>query len=90
MNISIEKKKFSDAVHIVSRFAERKSATLPVLSAILIVASDDGIKIRATNLETGIDLKLEGECVSKGVVALPAVVLQQIASSFTQKRNITL
>lgn len=90
MIISIEKKIFSEAVHTVARFAERKSATLPVLSAILILAGDDGIKMRATNLETGIDLKLEGECASKGVVAIPATILQQIASSFTHDGKITL
>lgn len=90
MIISIEKKKFSEAVHIAARFADRKSATLPVLSTILIIAGDDGIKMRATNLETGIDLKLEGECTTKGVVAIPAVILQQIASSLTHEGNITL
>jgi DNA polymerase-3 subunit beta len=90
MIISIEKRKFSEAVYIASRFAERKSATLPVLSAVLIIAGDDGIKMRATNLETGIDLKLEGTCSTKGVVAIPALILQQIASSLTQEGTITL
>ncbi len=90
MNISIEKKKFGDAVNIVSRFAERKSGTLPVLTSVLILAGDDGIKMRATNLETGIDLKVEGTCTAKGVVAVPASILQQVASSFTQEGSITL
>ncbi|MFZ2167759.1 MAG: DNA polymerase III subunit beta [Minisyncoccia bacterium] len=90
MNISIEKKEFSEAVHKVARFAERKSATLPALSSILLIAGDDGIKLRATNLETGIDLKLSGKVVSDGVVAIPATILQQIASSFTQEGDITL
>ncbi len=90
MNISIEKKEFSDAVYKVARFAERKSATLPVLSSILIISGNEGIKMRATNLEIGIDLKLEGKCVSEGVVAVPAGILQQIASSFTQEGSITL
>jgi len=90
MNISIEKKKFAEAVHIVSRFADRKSATLPALSAVLLIAGDDGIKLRATNLETGIDLKLGGKITTHGVVAIPAVVLQQIAGSLTQEGDITL
>lgn len=90
MLITIEKTKFSKAVHIVSRFAERKNTTLPVLGAVLILAGDEGIKMRATNLETGIDLKLEGECTTKGVVAVPAIILQQIATSLTQEGNITL
>ncbi len=90
MNISIEKKKFSEAVHIVARFAQRKITTLPALSSILIIAGDDGIKMRATNLETGIDFKLKGECTEKGVVAISALLLQQIASSLTQEGKIIL
>lgn len=90
MNISIEKKEFSEAVHKVARFAERKSATLAALSSVLLIAGDEGIKLRATNLETGIDLKLSGKITSDGVVAIPATVLQQIASSFTQDGSITL
>jgi len=90
MNISIEKKEFSEGVYKVSRFAERRSGTLPALSSILIIAGNDGIKMRATNLETGIDLKLNGKCISDGATAIPAVVLQQIASSLTKEGDITL
>ena len=90
MNISIEKKLFSEAVHIASRFAERKSSTLPALSSILIIAGDEGIKMRATNLETGIDLKLKGEVKADGVVAIPASLLQQIASSLVAEGSITI
>jgi len=90
MNISIEKKLFSEAVHTVARFAERKNTTLPALSSILIISGDDGIKMRATNLETGIDLKLKGEVKTDGVVAIPAIILQQVASSITNEGTITL
>jgi len=90
MNISIDKKVFSEAIHTVSRFAERKSSTLPVLSTILIISGDEGIKMRATNLETGIDLKVEGENRVRGVVAIPATILQQIAASLTGEGKITL
>ncbi|MFA5744658.1 MAG: DNA polymerase III subunit beta [Candidatus Paceibacterota bacterium] len=90
MNISIEKKLFSEAVHIVSKFAEKKNTTLPALSSILIIAGDEGIKMRATNLETGIDLKIKGEVKNEGVVAIPAILLQQIAGSLTYGGDITL
>jgi DNA polymerase-3 subunit beta len=90
MNISIEKKEFSEAVYKVARFAERKSTTLPILSSILIIAGNEGIKMRATNLETGIDLKLQGKVTTDGVVAIPATILQQIAGSITQEGTITL
>ena len=81
MNISIENKIFITAVHTVARFAERRGATLPTLSSILIIANEDGIKMRATNLEVGIDLKIPGTCRTAGAVAASAAFLQQIAAS---------
>lgn len=75
---------------MVARFAERRGATLPALASVLILASDDGIKMRATNLEAGIDLKVTGLVKSPGATAVPALLLQQIASSLPQDGSITL
>lgn len=90
MIINVEKKEFSEAVARVSRFAERRSATLPVLAGIAIVVGDDGIKLRATNLETGIDFKVAGTIKEGGVVAIPANTLKDITNSFTGSGSITL
>lgn len=90
MIISLEKKKFIDAVSLVSRFAQHSATTLPALSSILIISGDDGIKFRATNLEIGVDLKVEGEKKSDGVVAIPAQILKNIANSVTGDGFITL
>jgi DNA polymerase III subunit beta len=90
MNISIEKKTFTEAVYKVARFAERKNTTLPALASILILANDDGIKMRATNLETGIDLTVAGTCTTEGVVAIPANLLQQIAGALSGIGLITI
>ena len=90
MIISLEKKSFIQAVHIASRFAGRSAATLPVLQALVLIAGNDGIKIRATNLETGIDLKVQGDKKSDGVVAIPSVVLSQIASSLSGEGTVTI
>lgn len=46
--------------------------------------------MRATNLETGIDLKVDGKIITNGVVAIPATILQQITSSFNQEGSVTL
>jgi len=90
MVITIEKKEFAERIHTVARFAERRSATLPALSGIAIVASDDAIKLRATNLETGIDLTIGGSIKNTGVVVLPANILREIAGSLTGSGTITL
>ena len=90
MVITLGKKEFAEAVSIVAKFAERKSATLPVLSGIAILAGDAGIKLRATNLETGIDLRVEGSIKEPGVVAIPATILREITSSLSGTGNITI
>lgn len=90
MNISIEKNIFITAVHTVTRFAERRSATLPILSSVLILVGDAGIKMRATNLETGIDLLVSGTHTTDGVVAIPATILQQLANSLSREGMVTI
>lgn len=90
MIISIDKKEFAEAVGSVARFAEKRSTTLPVLSGIVIVAGDDGIKLRATNLETGIDRKIGGTIKELGVVALSSNTLREITASFTGTGSLTL
>ncbi len=90
MVITLEKKKFSEIVQSVARFAERRSGTLPVLAGIAIIAGDDGIKFRATNLETGVDMKAEGTIKETGVVALPASTLRDIAASLSGSGTLTL
>lgn len=90
MIISIDKKELAEAVGNVSRFAERRSTTLPVLASIVIVAGDDGIKLRATNLETGIDRKVNGTIKEQGVVAIPATTLREITSSFSNTGMVTI
>ena len=81
MVITLEKKEIAEAVNIVSKFSERKSATLPALAGIAILAGDAGIKLRATNLEIGIDLLVEGTIIDPGVIVVPAQVLRDITTS---------
>ncbi len=90
MIIILDKKEFAEAVQSVARFAQRTSASLPVLSGIAIIAGDDGIKLRATNLETGIDIALLGTIKEAGVVALPATVLKEITTSISGSGPLTL
>ncbi|HEX2792296.1 MAG TPA: DNA polymerase III subunit beta [Candidatus Paceibacterota bacterium] len=90
MIISLDKKEFSEAVGTVARFAERRSGSLPVLAGIALIAGDDGIKLRATNLETGVDIKVGGTIRETGVVALPASVLRDITASLSGTGTLTL
>lgn len=90
MYISIEKKILGEAVNTVARFAERKVLSLPSLSGIAIVANDTGIKLRATNLETSIELMVEGDASEEGTVVVPASILREITNSFSGTGLVTL
>lgn len=73
-----------------ARFAERRVLSLPALSGIAIVASDGVIRLRATNLETSVDLTVEGTVREEGTVVLPANVIREISSSFSGGGVVTL
>lgn len=90
MHIIIENKDFIQAVHTAVRFAERRATTLPALASILILASDEGIKMRATNLEAGADMKVPGSVKTPGAVAVTAVLLGQIASSLGPEGSVSI
>ncbi|VAW31801.1 hypothetical protein MNBD_CPR01-485 [hydrothermal vent metagenome] len=90
MFLSIDKKDFIEAVQKTAKFAQKRFSTLPVLSCILIVSNNKGIKFRATNLEVSIDFNVRGESKSQGVVAVPAQLLQQVASSLTKDSAVTI
>lgn len=89
MIFTLEKKELIDVVGVVARFAERRSATLPALSGIAVIATKDHIEFRATNLETAIALKISGNVKKEGMVALPAQTLKDITSSFSGNGTIT-
>jgi len=90
MILSLDKNAFKEAVGSVARFAERRSGSLPVLAGIALIAGDDGIKLRATNLETGIDVRVEGTIEETGVVVLPATILRDITASMSGVGPLTL
>lgn len=90
MYITITKKELTEAVNKAVRFSERRSATLPVLGAVVLLVTKNEIHLQATNLETGIDLQMEGVVKSTGTVALPASVLKEITSSFSGNGSVSL
>lgn len=81
MNITFNTNTFNEVVNIVSRFAERKSATLQALSAVLITAENGRITMRATNLEVSVVLHMEGTVNAPGSIAFPSAILKNIATS---------
>ncbi len=89
MFITIEKKIFIEGIQKIIRFTQRGATSLPVLSCVLIIAGDDGIKLRANNLEIAADFKIPGKINNNGIVAIPAGILQQITATLNNNGVIT-
>ncbi len=79
MQFSTPKDKILNAVLIAERIVGKKES-LPVLSCIVFDVGKE-ITIRATNLEAGVEIKVAGEIMEKGMLAVPASVVAQTLRS---------
>ncbi|MBU9737186.1 DNA polymerase III subunit beta [Diplocloster agilis] len=64
-------------VNIVSKAVPSKT-TMSILECILIDASANEIKLTANDMELGIETKIEGEILEKGIIALDAKIFSEI------------
>jgi DNA polymerase-3 subunit beta len=67
-----------------------KSATLPILNSVLISVKKKELKITATNLEVGLEIKIPAKIEKEGENAVPAKLLYNFLSNFPSEENITL
>jgi len=79
MRINTTRQALLDALLIVSRAVSARAA-LQALSGILIT-TDDGARLRATDMELGLEVGLEGEVDGPGSVVLPGRLLVEVARS---------
>lgn len=79
MKAVLLKENVLQAVLIAERIAGKKES-LPILSCVLFSIEKD-VSVRATNLEAGVDVRVVGESLEKGIIAVPASVLSQTLRS---------
>src|SRR3989344_922141 len=82
MKINCLTQNLKDAVQIAERNTARNQ-TLPILNCILIGAEGGKIKIKATNLETAVELTVSGKAEENGNVAVPAKTLSMFLSNIS-------
>lgn len=71
MKITTRRDALFAQLQTVTRAASTRSA-VQALSGVQLIASKDGIELRATDMEIGLRVPLEGEVVREGSVVLPA------------------
>lgn len=77
MKLICSKANLLKGVNIVSKAVPSKT-TMPILECILIDASTNEIKLTANDMELGIETKIEGEIIQKGIIAVEAKVFLEI------------
>jgi DNA polymerase III subunit beta len=79
MKIETTRQSLLDALLVVSRAVSAR-AVLQALSGILVSANGD-VRLRATDMELGLDVGLEGKVEGSGSVVLPGRLLVEVARS---------
>ena len=77
MKLSTRRDALFAQLQTVTRAASTRSA-VQALSGVQIQAQADGIELRATDMEIGLRVPLEGEVVREGAVVLPARLLVDV------------
>lgn len=77
MKLICSKANLLHGVNIVSKAVPTRT-TMAILECILIDASTNEIKLTANDMELGIETKIEGEIVERGIIALDAKIFSEI------------
>ena len=80
MKLSTKRQELVDKLAVVSRVASNRAATQS-LSGVHLAAGPDGVTLRATDLEMGIETALAAEVDGEGEFLLPGRLLSEVSRS---------
>jgi DNA polymerase III subunit beta len=80
VKISLEREALLGQLQTASRVASTRSA-IQALSGVQLAVSSEGSELRATDMDVGLRVPLQGEVVRDGVVVLPARLLLDVVRS---------
>jgi DNA polymerase-3 subunit beta len=89
MKVECVKLNLKDALLSAERFTG-KQLSLPVLRYVLFIASEKVLKLRATNLDLGIEIEIPAKIEKEGVIAIPADVLGNFLSNLPHEKNVVI
>lgn len=90
MKIYCLSKNLKDSLVIAERNTS-KNQTLPILGSVLLEANENNkIKIKATNLETAVEVILPAKVEKQGIVVVPAKSLNSFISNISPEENISI
>ena len=86
MHIKADTKKLKHILEVVSKVST-KHVTLPVLQCVLLEVRNTVLTVKATNLEIGIEGRMDVITEEEGVIAVPAQLLLQTISLISQSET---
>jgi DNA polymerase III subunit beta len=89
MKVQCQVEKLKQAVALAERMTG-KNLTLPTLHALLVIASGKSLKIRATNLQIGIEIEIPATVAVEGVVLVKGEVMANVCNHLTGAQEVTL
>lgn len=89
MRLVIERSELLRALGHVTSVVERRT-TIPILSNVLLVADDTGLKLKATDLEREVIEEVSASISAKGRITVPAHLLHDIVRKLHEGAQIEL
>lgn len=89
MKIECIKEKLVAAVAKVEKVTS-KNITLPILSCILLEVVGSNLKLKATNLDLGIEVIIPVKTEKEGIVAVPGAILNSFLASLNNEKSVKL
>ncbi len=89
MKVECLKEKLEKAIVKADKVTS-KNVTLPVLKYVLLIAKDNNLIIRATNLDLGLEIKISVKVEKEGVVAIPADILRSYITNLPNDSKVIL
>ncbi len=87
MKFKCLKNNIKEAVSNVERITG-KNLTLPILNSILIKTDDNNTILRSTNLEVGIEIKIQSKTINKGSVSVSGIILNNFLLNLYNNENL--
>lgn len=89
MKVECTKNKLKDTISVAERVTGKR-LSLPVLAHILLLATEGQIKLRATNLDLGVELSFPAKVTLEGITAVPGDVLSGLLSYLPEEKQIEM
>lgn len=89
MKFQIDAKNFANAIASVSKAVENRQ-TIPILANIVIAAHNDGIELKATDLDLEVEAQVSAAISEPGETTIPAKLATDIAKKLSGEITFTL